>query len=129
MVGDGAMQMNWINGLITISKYWRQWSDPRLIVLVLHNNDLNQVTWELRAMAGVPKFEASQDIPDFPYAHYAESLGLKGIRVDRPDDLGRAWDDALAANRPCVLEAITDPDGPPLPPHITLADARNSARR
>lgn len=75
-------------------------------------------------MAGVPKFEASQDIPDFPYALYAESLGLKGIRVDRPDDLGRAWEDALAADRPCVLEAITDPDVPPLPPHITLADAR-----
>ncbi len=123
MVGDGAMQMNGINGLITISKYWREWSNPRLIVLVLHNNDLNQVTWELRVMAGAPKFEASQDIPDFPYARYAESLGLKGIRVDRPDDLGHAWEEALAANCPCVLEAITDPDVPPLPPHITLADA------
>ncbi len=98
MVGDGAMQMNGINGLITISKYWREWSNPRLIVLVLHNNDLNQVTWELRVMTGAPKFEASQDIPDFPYAHYAESLGLKGIRVDRPDDLGHAWDEALAAD-------------------------------
>jgi len=123
MVGDGAMQMNGINGLITISKYWREWSNPRLIVLVLHNNDLNQVTWELRVMTGVPKFEASQDIPDFPYAQYAESLGLRGIRVDRPDDLGHAWEEALAANCPCVLEAITDPDVPPLPPHITLADA------
>ena len=124
MVGDGAMQMNGINELITISKYWREWSNPRLIVLVLHNNDLNQVTWELRVMSGVPKFEASQDIPDFPYASYAESLGLKGIRVDRPEDLGHAWDEALAADCPCVLGAITDPDVPPLPPHITLDDAR-----
>lgn len=124
MVGDGAMQMNGINGLITISKYWREWSNPRLIVLVLHNNDLNQVTWELRVMTGVPKFEASQDIPDFPYARYAESLGLKGIRVDRPDDLGHAWDEALAADCPCVVDAITDPDVPPLPPHITLEDAK-----
>jgi pyruvate dehydrogenase (quinone) len=123
LVGDGAMQMNGINALITISKYWREWSNPRLIVLVLHNNDLNQVTWELRVMTGAPKFEASQDIPEFPYAQYAEALGLKGIRVDRPDDVGRAWDEALAADRPCVLEAITDPDVPPLPPHITLADA------
>ena len=124
MVGDGAMQMNGINELITISKYWREWSNPRLIVLVLHNNDLNQVTWELRVMSGVPKFEASQDIPDFPYASYAESLGMKGIRVDRPEDLGHAWDEALAADCPCVLDAITDPDVPPLPPHITLEDAR-----
>ena len=124
MVGDGAMQMNGINGLITISKYWREWRNPRLIVLVLHNNDLNQVTWELRVMTGAPKFEASQDIPDFPYAHFAESLGLKGIRVDRPDDLGHAWDEAFAADCPCVLEAITDPDVPPLPPHITFEQAR-----
>ena len=127
MVGDGAMQMNGINALITVAKYWHEWRNPQLIVLVLHNNDLNQVTWELRVMSGAPKFEASQDIPDFPYAQYAESLGLKGIRVDRPEDLGHAWEMALAADRPCVLEAITDPDVPPLPPHITLADARKFA--
>ena len=127
LVGDGAMQMNGLNELITIAKYWREWSSPRLIVLVLHNNDLNQVTWELRAMTGDPKFEASQDVPEFPYAQYAESLGLRGIRVDRPDDLGRAWDQALAAECPCVVEAITDPDVPPLPPHISLAHARKFA--
>ena len=127
MVGDGAMQMNGINGLITIAKYWREWSSPQLIVLVLHNNDLNQVTWELRVMTGDPKFEASQDVPDFPYAQYAESLGLKGIRVERADEVGHAWDEALAANRPCVVDAITDPDVPPLPPHITLEQARKFA--
>ncbi|MBV8053710.1 MAG: thiamine pyrophosphate-requiring protein, partial [Deltaproteobacteria bacterium] len=127
LVGDGAMQMNGINGLITIAKYWHEWSNPRLIVLVLHNNDLNQVTWELRVMTGDPKFEASQDVPDFPYACYAESLGLKGIRVDRPDHVAAAWDEALAADRPCVVEAITDPDVPPLPPHITLEEARKFA--
>jgi pyruvate dehydrogenase (quinone) len=127
LVGDGAMQMNGLNELITIAKYWREWTSPRLIVLVLHNNDLNQVTWELRAMTGDPKFEASQDVPEFPYAQYAESLGLRGIRVDRPDDLGRAWDQALAAECPCVVEAITDPDVPPLPPHISLAHARKFA--
>ncbi|MGH7906316.1 MAG: thiamine pyrophosphate-requiring protein, partial [Candidatus Binataceae bacterium] len=102
LVGDGAMQMNGLNGLITISKYWREWSNPKLIVLVLHNNDLNQVTWEMRVMTGDPKFEASQDVPDFPYARYAESLGLKGIRIDRPDDIGPAWDVALSSDRPCV---------------------------
>jgi pyruvate dehydrogenase (quinone) len=123
MVGDGAMQMNGLNGLITIAKYWREWSNPRLIILVLHNNDLNQVTWELRVMSGDPKVRASQELPEFPYARYAESLGLKGLRVDRPDAVPAAWDEALGASVPCVLEAITDPDVPPLPPHITLADA------
>jgi len=127
MVGDGAMQMNGINGLITIAKYWRQWSNPRLIVLVLHNNDLNQVTWELRVISGDPKFEASQDLPEFPYARYAESLGLKGIRMERPDDIGGAWDEALAADCPCIVEALTDPDVPPLPPHITFDEAKKFA--
>jgi pyruvate dehydrogenase (quinone) len=124
MVGDGAMQMNGLNGLITISKYWQQWSDPRIIILVLHNNDLNQVTWEQRVLSGDPRFECSQQLPDFPYASYADSLGLKGILLDSPDAIGRAWDQAFAADRPVVIDAITDPDVPPLPPHITFEQAK-----
>jgi pyruvate dehydrogenase (quinone) len=127
LVGDGAMQMNGINALITISKYWREWSDPRLIVLVLNNRDLNQVTWEQRAMAGDPRFAGSQAIPDFPYARYAAELGLLGIRVDTPEDIGPSWDRALAADRPVVFEAITDPNVPPLPPHISLEQAKHFA--
>jgi pyruvate dehydrogenase (quinone) len=118
------MQMNGMNELITIEKYWHEWSDPRLIVLVLNNRDLNQVTWEMRAMEGDPKYEASQDLPDLAYARYAEMLGLRGIRVERPEQIGPAWDEALRANRPVLVEAITDPDVPPLPPHITLEQAR-----
>jgi pyruvate dehydrogenase (quinone) len=125
IAGDGAMQMNGLNELITISKYWKEWSDPRLIVLVLNNRDLNMVTWEERALAGDPKFEATQDLPDFPYANYAKSLGLDGIRVDDPGALGAAWDRAFAADRPFVFEAMTDPDVPPLPPHISLEQAKN----
>jgi pyruvate dehydrogenase (quinone) len=124
LVGDGAMQMNGINELITIAKYRDRWPDQRLIVLVLNNHDLNQVTWEQRAMSGDPKFEGSQDLPDFPYARYAEMLGLHGIRVDSPDRVGPAWDEALAAGRPVVYEAVTDPDVPPLPPHITIDQAK-----
>jgi pyruvate dehydrogenase (quinone) len=124
LVGDGAMQMNGINELITIAKYRHRWPDQRLIVLVLNNRDLNQVTWEQRAMSGDPKFEGSQDLPDFPYARYAEMLGLHGIRVDTPDRVGPAWDEALASDRPCVYEAVTDPEVPPLPPHITLEQAK-----
>jgi pyruvate dehydrogenase (quinone) len=128
LVGDGSMQMNGLAELITIGKYWRRWSDPRLIVLVLHNDDLNQVTWEQRALEGDPRFDASQDIPDFPYAAFAELAGLKGVRVDDPDAVGAAWDEALAADRPVVLEALTDPSVPPLPPHITIEQAMNFAR-
>lgn len=124
LVGDGAMQMLGMNELITIGKYWQRWSDPRLIVLVLNNRDLNQVTWEQRTMAGDPKFEASQDVPDFPYARFAELIGLQGIRVDQPDQLADAWERALGADRPVVLEAYVDPDVPPLPPHITFKQAK-----
>ena len=124
-IGDGAFQMNGINELITVSKYWKEWSDPRLIVCILVNRDLNMVTWEERVLAGDPKFEATQVLPDVAGARFAESVGLKGIRVDRPERIGPAWDEALAADRPCVIEFVTDPEVPPLPPHISADQARN----
>jgi pyruvate dehydrogenase (quinone) len=119
LVGDGAMQMNGLNELITIAKYWRDWQDPRLVVAVLNNRDLNQVTWEMRAMEGAPAFVPSQELPDFPYAGYAESLGLGGVRVEKPEALGDAWHTALTFDRPFVLEVVTDPAVPPIPPHAT----------
>ncbi|HWV58239.1 MAG TPA: thiamine pyrophosphate-requiring protein [Longimicrobiales bacterium] len=124
-VGDGAMQMNGINEMITIAKYWRQWRDPRLVILVLNNRDLNQVTWEQRVFVGDPKFEASQDVPAFSYARYAESLGLAGVEMKRPEDVVPGWDRAFDADRPVIVDAITDPEVPPLPPHITFRQARN----
>src|SRR5579875_1899245 len=124
LMGDGAMQMNGINEMITIAKYRDRWPDQRFVVLVLNNRDLNQVTWEQRVMNGDPKFPGSQDLPDFPYARYAELIGLNGVRVDRPEDVSNAWDEALSADRPVVFEAITDPEVPPLPPHITVEQAR-----
>jgi len=124
LVGDGAMQMNGISALITIARAWPQWQDKRLVVLVLNNRDLNFVTWEQRVSAGDPKFAASQDLPDFPYADYARMLGLHALRVDRPDRIGPAWDEALATDRPTLLEMVVDPDVPPLPPHISRAQAR-----
>ena len=124
-MGDGAMQMNGLNVMITISKYWKQWSNPHLIVLVLNNRDLNQVTWEERVQLGSGKTELTQSIPDFPYHKYAELIGLKGIFVDHPDEVGAAWDEALSTDCPVILEAYTDPNVPPLPPHITLKDAKN----
>ena len=124
LVGDGAMQMNGNNVLVTVKKYWKEWKDPRFVVLVLNNRDLNMVTWELRAQAGEPKFEGSQEIPDFPYAGYAESLGLMGLRVDRREDVGRTWDAALAADRPVLVEALVDPEFPMMPPHVTLEEAK-----
>ena len=125
MAGDGAMQMNGLNELITIARYWKEWPDPRLIVLVLNNRDLNLVTWEQRVLAGDPKFAASQDLPDFPYARFAESLGLAGVRVNRPDQIAPAWDEILSANRPGLFEAYVDPNVAPLPPHISMEQAKN----
>jgi pyruvate dehydrogenase (quinone) len=124
-IGDGAMQMNGLNVMITVSKYWREWSDPRFIIMVLNNRDLNQVTWEERVQLGDGKTELTQAIPDFPYHKYAELIGLKGIFCNDPDKIGAAWDEALAADRPVILEMYTDPNVPPLPPHITLKDAKN----
>jgi len=127
-IGDGAMQMLGINALIDIANRWEQWSNKQLVVLVLHNDDLNQVTWEQRVLAGDPKLEVSQSIPDFPYADYARSLGLHGIKVEDPDDVGAAWDEALGAGRPVLYEAVTDPEVPPLPPHIKLEQATSLAK-
>jgi pyruvate dehydrogenase (quinone) len=126
--GDGAMQMNGLAELITIKHYWQEWADPRLIIAVLHNDDLNQVTWEMRAMEGAPKFAESQTLPDVDYAAFATGLGLVGINVDKPDQIGPAWDTALAADRPVVLDVRTDPSVPPIPPHATLEEAMNTAK-
>ncbi|MET4040034.1 thiamine pyrophosphate-requiring protein [Bradyrhizobium sp. RT6a] len=125
LVGDGAMQMNNMAELITAAKYWRDWKDPRFIVCVFNNEDLNQVTWEQRVINGDPKFEASQRIPNVSYSRFAELIGLSGIYVDSPQLLGSAWDQALASEMPVVLEVKTDPEVPPLPPHITLQQAKN----
>lgn len=123
IVGDGAMQMNGNAELVTVAQYWERWADPRFIVMVLVNHDLNQVTWEQRALAGDPKFDAAQDVIDFPYAKYATLLGFRGIRVEGPEGIREGWEQALAADRPCVIEFLADPDVPPLPPHITWDQA------
>ena len=122
--GDGAMQMIGNAGLIDVAKHWRKWSDPRLVVLVLNNRDLNYVTWEQRVMEGEPKFAASQDLPDFSYARYAELLGLRGIRVDAPDGVAAAWDEALNTDRPVVIEAVVNADIPTVPPTLKPEQAR-----
>ncbi|MGK7396780.1 MAG: thiamine pyrophosphate-requiring protein [Candidatus Cyclobacteriaceae bacterium M3_2C_046] len=124
MVGDGAMQMNGNSELVTIAKYWKEWSDPRMIILVLNNNDLNQVTWEQRVLSGDPKFEGTQHIPHFNYAEYAELIGLKGIRMEKPEDIQPGWEAAFQADRPVIVDALTDPNVPPLPPHIRFDQAK-----
>lgn len=123
MPGDGAMQMNGINELITVHRYWKRWSDPRLIFFVMNNQDLNQVTWEQRILGGTPRNMETQPLPDFPYAQFGESLGFKGIRVNSPDQVDAAWDEALSAQRPVVLEAMVSGDVATLPPHISREQA------
>jgi pyruvate dehydrogenase (quinone) len=127
LVGDGAMQMNGLAELITIARYQHLWTDRRCVICVLHNNDLNQVTWELRAMGGAPKFEESQTLPDISYANFARDLGFLAITVDDPDDLGPAWDQALAVNKPALLDVHCDPEVPPIPPHATFEQAKFAA--
>jgi len=125
--GDGAMQMNGMAELITIKRYWQQWGDPRLIIAILHNNDLNQVTWEMRAMGGSPKFTESQSLPDVDYAGFATSLGLNGVAVKDPEELADVWRSALTADRPTVLDVFTDPNMPPIPPHAEWSQAKAAA--
>ncbi len=122
-IGDGAFQMLGMNELLTVKRYWQTWDDPRFIVLVLHNNDLTQVSWEMRE-AGDPRYETSQRLEDMDYAEYGKLLGFTGIRVEHPDDVAGAWDAAFAADRPVILDVLTDPNVPPLPPHITFEQAK-----
>ncbi|MFJ8813438.1 MULTISPECIES: thiamine pyrophosphate-requiring protein [Amycolatopsis] len=124
--GDGAMQMNGMAELLTIQRYHHLWADPRLVVCVFHNNDLNQVTWELRAMGGAPKFEESQSLPEFSYAEFARSLGFEAVAVDSPDQLGPAWDRVLSADRPALLDVRCDPEVPPIPPHATFEQIKST---
>jgi pyruvate dehydrogenase (quinone) len=125
LTGDGAMQMNGLAELLTIARSRSRWSDQRLVVCVLHNNDLNQVTWELRAMGGAPRFDESQLLPDVSSADFARGLGLEAVTVRDPDELGPAWDRVLAADRPAVLDVYCDPDVPPIPPHATADQVRS----
>ena len=128
LVGDGAMQMNGMAELLTMARYAHLWSDPRCVVCVLHNNDLNQVTWEMRAMSGAPKFEPSQVLPDVSYADFARGVGFDAVTVTSPDELGPAWDRALAADRPALLDVHCDPEVPPIPPHATFEQAKSAAQ-
>jgi len=125
LVGDGAMQMNGLNELITVARHWRTWTDPRFVVLVMNNRDLNMVSWEQRVLQGDPKFSGSQDVPDFSYAAFAKQLGFESVVVDNPAAVADAWRMAFDCNRPVLVEAIVDPNVPPLPPQITAQQARN----
>jgi pyruvate dehydrogenase (quinone) len=127
LAGDGAMQMNGLAELLTIRRYWRQWSDPRLVVCVFHNNDLAHVTWELRAMGGAPKFEESQNLPEVSYADIASAMGMRSIAVDDPEQIGSAWEESLAASEPVLLDVRTDPEVPPIPPHVTYEQMKSTA--
>jgi pyruvate dehydrogenase (quinone) len=127
LIGDGAMQMNGVNELITVAKYWREWADPRFVVLVLNNRDLSFVSWEQRSGEGTPMFPASQDLPDVAYHRWAEVLGLDGVLVDSPDQVPDLWQRVLTADRPVVVNAVVDPAELMLPPHFTAEQARKTA--
>lgn len=128
-VGDGAFQMNGMNEMLTVKRYAdRMAGSPPLIFCVFNNQDLNQVTWEQRAMGGDPKYEGSQSIPDFPYAKYAEMCGLKGIYCDKPKKVTDAWEEALASDGPVLLEFVVDNEIAPIPPHIMKEQAKKTVK-
>jgi cellobiose-specific phosphotransferase system component IIC len=122
---SGAMQMLGMNELITIAKYYKQWSNPQLLIVVINNMDLNMVTWEMRALGGYPKFEESQTLPDVSFAAFARSIGLEGVRIEMPHQIPAALDEAFAANKPVVIEAVCDATVPILPPHMTATQMKN----
>jgi pyruvate dehydrogenase (quinone) len=124
LVGDGAMQMLGINALITVAKYWKRWTDPRFVVVVLNNSDLNMVSWELRALGGSPKLPQTQDVPPFDYAAYAELLGIGGIRIARAADVEPGLDRAFSARHPVLLDVHADPAVMALPPHATFEQTK-----
>jgi pyruvate dehydrogenase (quinone) len=124
LAGDGAMQMNGLAELLTVADRWRDWPDPRFVVLVLNNRDLAEVSWEQRETEGDPRFAPSQRLPDAPYAEWARMLGLEGIRIEHPDAVEAAWDQALAADRPSVIDAVVDADIPLLPPERPFTQVR-----
>jgi pyruvate dehydrogenase (quinone) len=129
LAGDGAMQMAGVAELATVAHRWQDWKDPRFVVCVFNNRELTEVTWEQRESEGEPRFAASQELPDFPFAGYAELLGLGGIRVEDPELLGDAWEQAFAADRPVVIEVLTDPEIPLLPPFPAGREKAESMRK
>jgi pyruvate dehydrogenase (quinone) len=119
--GDGAFQMLGMNELITVKRYLHMLmagSNKTLVFVVLANNDLNQVSMEQRVLSGDRKNPETQTLPYVPYADYARLLGFEGIKVERPEDVGPAWDRALSAEGPVLLEFVTDPQIASLPPHV-----------
>lgn len=129
LAGDGAMQMAGAAELVTVAHRWQQWQDPRFVVCVFNNRELAEVTWEQRESEAEPRFGDSQELPNFPFAAYARLLGLEGILVDDPEDLGDAWDRAFAADRPVVIEVLTDPEVPLLPPFPAGREKADSMRK
>ena len=128
MIGDGAMQMNGVNELITVARYWQRWPDPRFVVLVLNNRDLAYVSWETRGTLGAKPWPEAESLPDVPYAEWAKLLGLDGARVDRPDQIDDVLDAAFAARRPFVIDAVVDPSIPLIPPHVTGEQVFNTMK-
>jgi pyruvate dehydrogenase (quinone) len=118
-IGDGAFQMLGMNELITVKKYMKQWTNPQFIVIVLHNDDLAQVSWEMRTEDGNPVWRGSQDVESVDYAGWAELLGFKGIRLKEDDLAAAAVEEALAHQGVTVIDDYVTRNAPPLPPKIS----------
>jgi pyruvate dehydrogenase (quinone) len=124
-IGDGAFQMLGMNELITLKKYGKQWANKQFVILVMHNDDLAQVSWEMRTEDANPLWRAAQDVESIDYAGFAQLLGFRGVRVDSDDEVAAAMDAAFAHDGVTVIDAIVSRHVPPLPPHISADYAKN----
>jgi pyruvate dehydrogenase (quinone) len=123
-IGDGAFQMLGMNELITIKKYQSRWKNRRFIIVVMHNDDLSQVSWEMRTEDGNPVWRTAQDVESVDYAGWAELLGFSGVRVKSDDEIEGALDTAFATDGVTLVDAYVTRNAPPLPPHITKEFAK-----
>ncbi|PZE25689.1 thiamine pyrophosphate-requiring protein [Curtobacterium sp. MCBD17_028] len=127
-IGDGAFQMLGMNELITVKKYMQQWETKQFIIVVMHNDDLAQVSWEMRTEDGNPLWRGSQDVESMDYAGYAELLGFRGVQVRSDDQVESAVAEAFAHDGVTLIDAYVSRNVPPLPPHITREYALNTAK-
>jgi pyruvate dehydrogenase (quinone) len=115
VVGDGGFTML-MGELATLVKY-----DMNVKVVIIKNNVLGQIKWEQIVMEGEPEFGVELQPIDF--AGYALNCGAAGFTIERPQDAESVLRSALAHRGPAVIQAVVDPNEPPMPGQVTTEQA------
>ncbi len=119
IVGDGAFTML-MGELATCVKY-----KLPVKVIVFKNNTLGMIKWEQMVMEGTPEFGVELEPIDF--AKFAEAFGAAGFTIEDPKDARSVLERALAHDGPAIVQAVVDPNEPPLPPKISRDQAMHFA--